>query len=186
MGGHPYGRGASCPGHSPWTSRTGRCGGTTGPEFKTKENILGWDSGTHRSAGHRIYNRTKTDCVFNFCEFTRGDAIRPVHRHLFIVNTTDRRGRGGANGTAYIQHSQSRGRLCGTLSSRWSCGGLFTRFMQMYALMRGHRGAGGRLLTSSTTKLSSLLSASLPCEGGEKARLDVTWKCTACTLTGGD
>lgn len=34
-------------------------------------------------------------------------------------------------------------------------------------------GAGSRLLTSSTTKLSSLLSASLPCEGGEKARLDV-------------
>lgn len=51
MGGHPYGRrGASCPGRSLWTSRTGRCGGTTGPEFKTKENILGWD--VSAAAGH--------------------------------------------------------------------------------------------------------------------------------------
>lgn len=33
--------------------------------------------------------------------------------------------------------------------------------------------AGGCLLTSSTTKLSSLLSASLPCERGAKVRLDI-------------
>ena len=38
--------------------------------------------------------------------------------------------------------------------------------------------AGGRLLTSSTTKLSSLLSASLPCERGERWRLDVLLCCT--------
>lgn len=40
MGGHPYGRGAACPGRSPWTSRTGRCAGTTGPEVKAKKTIL--------------------------------------------------------------------------------------------------------------------------------------------------
>lgn len=34
-GGHPYGMGASCPGRSPWMSRTARFGGTTGPEVKT-------------------------------------------------------------------------------------------------------------------------------------------------------
>lgn len=33
--------------------------------------------------------------------------------------------------------------------------------------------ADGRLLTSSTTKLSSLLSASLPCERRERQRLDI-------------
>lgn len=32
-------------------------------------------------------------------------------------------------------------------------------------------GADGRLLTSSTTKLSSLLSASLPCEGGRESEI---------------
>lgn len=33
-GGLPYGMGASCPGRSPWTSRTARFGGMTGPEVK--------------------------------------------------------------------------------------------------------------------------------------------------------
>lgn len=41
VGGPPYGTGASCPGRSPWTSRTARCGGTTGPGFKTHKTLLG-------------------------------------------------------------------------------------------------------------------------------------------------
>lgn len=51
-------------------------------------------------------------------------------------------------------------------------------------------GAAGRLLTSSTTKLSSLLSASLPCEGREREseirclHRDYEWKCTTGALTG--
>lgn len=40
VGGPPYGTGASCPSRSPWTSRTARCGGTTGPEIKTHRPLL--------------------------------------------------------------------------------------------------------------------------------------------------
>ncbi len=47
--GPPYGTGASCPGHSPWMSRTARCGGTMGPEIKkhiklyyTMQKVLIW------------------------------------------------------------------------------------------------------------------------------------------------
>lgn len=39
VGAHPYGRGASCPGRSPLTSKTGRCVGTRGPEDKPETTI---------------------------------------------------------------------------------------------------------------------------------------------------
>lgn len=54
---------------------------------------------------------------------------------------------------------------------RWSC------WVCLHDVCRSKRWSEanrGRLLTSSTTKLSSLLSASLPCERREKVRLDIT------------
>lgn len=36
----PYGTAASCPDRSPGTSRTARCEGTMGPEFRSRQNLI--------------------------------------------------------------------------------------------------------------------------------------------------
>lgn len=92
MGGHPYGRGASCPGRSPWTSRTGRCAGTTGPEFKPKTNILRWDFSEKQETDQ--LDRLKSYNSFCFISENSwgsgGGIIWPVHCHLFRENPTQK------------------------------------------------------------------------------------------------
>lgn len=56
----PYGKGASCPTRSPWTSRTAHCGGTMGPGFKqTTRPTHCWTSSKHTDSKLLIISKNR-------------------------------------------------------------------------------------------------------------------------------